>query len=78
MRGFAGVGKTSIAKQYCSRFHRLYPGGVFFVVVDSEDTFDESVRSILGNDLHMTNVKGMHGQELRVAFLSWLRDHDDW
>ena len=78
VRGLGGVGKTSVAKQYCSRFFRLYPGGVFFVVLDTEATFEESVRAILLNDLHMCKAPEMSGRELRTSFLTWLRDHRNW
>ncbi len=56
LHGLAGVGKTSIAREYAYRFGASYPGGIWFVRASGQPA---SVMARLGDDVQSFGTQGI-------------------
>ncbi|XP_060603944.1 uncharacterized WD repeat-containing protein alr2800-like [Ruditapes philippinarum] len=67
--GLGGVGKTTLSIEYAWNSHALYPGGVFWMSAETNESLEDSIQKIA---LDTDNVGNDTNESMRKT-LNWLR-----
>lgn len=74
--GLGGIGKTSVATEYCYRFQDDYRH-LLWVRASSSSELSRELRSVL-KELAVSDVDLKDASELQKAIKDWLDAHDQW
>ncbi|XP_053407449.1 uncharacterized protein LOC123547232 [Mercenaria mercenaria] len=71
--GLGGMGKTSLATEYSWKYREQYPGGVFWLSIESDDTMLDSFK-LLASGVRLQYTDANHAMR---EFLQWLSKRSD-
>ncbi|XP_053406880.1 uncharacterized protein LOC123546578 [Mercenaria mercenaria] len=71
--GLGGIGKTTLSVEYAWSFQSFYPGGVFWMSVETTEALEDSIQRLAID----TNTVGKNTKETLTKTLKWMSSIQD-